>query len=229
MGFILIGFGIPLTFFGAKFFLYSVGVLVWAFSSMILFTITYNFLPAQTIKMGVLIGAIVVCALLGIGVAWVIFQFFKAWFIPLLGAWGGVVLCIFLVKLAGGASSNVTLIFAVLGAIGGGFLGKYFNKHVKYGATSFIGAFFIVRGASTWIGGFPSDFESAAALKKLAKSSVKSNTPGLAYIWGYFIAFLALFITGALFQLAFNREEDNEDMKDDMFYDQDESRVCGCF
>jgi len=101
MGFILIGFGIPLTFFGAKFILYSVATLIWVFSTMILFTITYNFLPAQTIKMGVLIGAIVVCALLGLGVAWVVFQFFKSWFIPLLAGWGGIILAIFLGKLAG--------------------------------------------------------------------------------------------------------------------------------
>jgi len=228
MGFIMIGFGIPLTFAGAKFFMYSVAVLVWAFSSMILFVITYNFLPAQSIKMGVLIGAIVVCALLGIGVAYLVFQFFKSWFIPLLAGWGGIVLAVFLGKLAGVQSSNVSLIFAVFGAIGGVVLGKYFNKHVKYGSTAFIGSYFIIRGAATWIGGFPSDFSSTAALKKIAGKAVKNNN-GAVYIWGYFIAFLALFICGALFQLYWNREEDNEDMKDDMFYDQDESRVCGCF
>lgn len=114
------------------------------------------------------------------------------------------------------------------GAIGGVILGKYFQKHVKYGATSFIGAYFIVRGVSSFIGGFPSDFSSKAALKKIAKGAVKENKAAV-YIWGYFIAFLALFICGALFQLYFNREEDNEDKMDDFMYNEEESRVCGCF
>lgn len=127
---------------------------------MAFFMIVYNFLPAQTVSKGVLIGAIVICAILGGAVSYAFFMCFKSWAVALLGAYGGIILIIFLIKLIGVQNSGINLIGAVVGAIAGGYLGKTYNKFVKTTFTSIIGAYFLIRGAGTIFGGFPSDFNS---------------------------------------------------------------------
>lgn len=65
-------------------------------------------------------------------------------------------------------SKAVQLGIVVLGAIGGGFAGYKSKGGIEKIATSFIGAFFIIRGAAFYLGKFPETFKSTAALKKIA-------------------------------------------------------------
>jgi len=206
-GAILILAGIGLCFFGGKFIFMSVAFLIWVLASLIMFGIVYNFLPAKTITNGVLIGAIVVCAIIGAAIAYCVYEFGKGWFIPILGAWGGIVLVVFLMKLGGIQNSNLELVGAVVGAIGGGYLGKTFNKTVKYTVTAVVGAFFIVRGLGVYLGGFPQDFSSKAAMKKIANSALKKNKYSY-YIWAYALGFIVLTICGTMAQFYFFKKDD---------------------
>lgn len=163
-------------------------------------------------------------------VGFCMYQFGKAWVVPILGAWGGIVLVVFLLKLAGVTNSIVGLIGAVVGAIGGGYLGKMFNKHVKVAVTGVVGAFFITRGAGTYIGGFPSDYgASASDLKKLGKN-MTSGSKYSVYIWAYLVAFIVLAIAGICVQAyVFKKDGEDSEDEDDYMKNEEENDTCGCF
>jgi len=104
-----------------------------------------------------------------------------------------------------------------LGLVGGFVLGMKLNNPVKTFGTAFVGAFFVVRGLATFLGGWPGDSDAAKhALKHHSKK-----------IFLYLGVFVVLFVGGALVQLRTVRDDDVD--KDDEFATQDEARTCGCF
>lgn len=81
----------------------------------------------------------------------------------------------------------------------------------------------IVRGVSSYIGHFPSEFSTGdkEALKKLNQD--KSE---IVYVICYLIAFIAIACGGAVFQ--FKKLEEDE-MKDNVMDNEDEAKCCGVF
>lgn len=219
IGAILIIFGGLLAFAGAKFLFQLVAVLVAAIISAFLFFTAYNlFIPQDKVSTTLVVIVIIVCALIGLAVAFFTYKFTKAWAIPLVAAVAGGMLGLVFFKLVGVKNGYVTILGAVLGAIGGGFLGKKFNSLVRIVGTAFIGSWFIIRGIGMYAGGYPSETD-------VIKNGVHANTGGA--FWYYFAGLIVLVIVGSAVQFRLFRDEGKDE--EDAFAGEDEGRTCGCF
>lgn len=221
IGFILIVLGGGLTFAGAKLILLAFTVLVSLAVCGALFMISYNLFIPVGASQGVY-GAVLVVALIIGGVAGFFSKkFAKAWATTLLAAWAGFVALSLLVKVVGIYNNKAVLALEIAGAIGGGFLGKKLDKHIKSFGTAFIGAYLLIRGVGTYAGGYPSESEIA---KQAESGEVEKYNP---MVWGYFAGFIFFAVLGSFVQLKYLKAEE-EDKKDDAFENEDESKVCGC-
>lgn len=143
----------------------------------------------------------------------------------ILGGWLGIVLVMFVLKMAGVKNQNVVLGTALVGAIGFGVLANKFKAGIKRLGTAFIGAFIVVRGVASYLGGLPSEFaeskEAAASLDYASKEAV--------FVYAYFAGFLFLGIVGLIVQKKFIELPEEDDDKFDEMKGEDEAKVCGCF
>lgn len=73
-----------------------------------------------------LIVLLVVAALLGVLIAWLTYKFLQAWSVPILGGWLGIVLVLFILKIAGVKNQNIVLGCALLAAL----LAGYFSNKI---------------------------------------------------------------------------------------------------
>ena len=83
---------------------------------------------------------------------------------PLLSAWGCMVIGLLLIKALGIRSGVLVLAVTIFGAIGGGYLGKKMNNLVKSAATAFVGAFLTVRGIGMFVPkayAYPNEFHKS--------------------------------------------------------------------
>lgn len=110
---------------------------------------------------------------------------------------------------------------AVVGFALGWFLASKLARVVKALSTAFIGSFCICKGIGTMLGNFPS-------LENLPTSTgdVQENYTKYGAVFGYLGGIVVLTIAGTVVQL---KKFPDENAKDDMFADQDESKKCGCF
>lgn len=193
IGAILIVIGAVMTFFGAKFLVQLFSTMVWLLFTSGLFLIVYNFfLSSENTNLPIIIGVGVVCSLVGLGVAYFSFKFAKDYSVPLLAAWGGIVAALQLLKMGKVENGSVEIVGAIVGALLGGYFGNKSNKFVKCVGTAFVGAFFITKGASFYLGGFPS---STNAIDSVKDGSLKEEGP---LFWGYFGSFVVLTIGGSI-------------------------------
>jgi len=83
----------------------------------------YNFLPAGSVS-PVLTGILIfICCVIGGFLAYVTQKFAEDYSMPLLSAWGCMIVALLLVKAIGIRSGVVVLLVTILGAIGGGYIG----------------------------------------------------------------------------------------------------------
>jgi len=196
-----------------------VAILIALIVTVILFMTSYNlFIPQDKVSTTLVVIVMIVCALIGLAVAFFSYKFSKAWAIPLVAAIGGAMLGLVLFKLIGVHNGYVTIAGAVLGALGGGCLGKIFNRHVRSIGTAFIGSYLIIRGIGMYAGGYPSETDMIKHGSHAAKGAA---------FWYYFSGLIVLTIIGSLVQFRLFRDEGKDD--GDAFNGEDESRKCGCF
>jgi hypothetical protein len=155
--------------------------------------------------------------LLGGGAAFMSYQFAKGWAVPLLAAWGGLVLGLVAAEVAGVTGGTAPLLMGVAGAVIGGYLGRKMNRMVRSIGTAFVGSFLVARGVACYLGGYPSEMQLPAT------GPAKENMA----LWGYLGGVVVGTLVGSLVQLYIFRDENKED--DDYLSAEDEGRVCGCF
>ena len=98
-GALLIVFGGIMCLFGSKFLFYVFGGLLGSIASTFLFLIIYSlFLPIEA-ETGLLAGVIVLSVIMGGLMAFFSYKLTKSFIVPILGAVGGVVIFLMLVKL----------------------------------------------------------------------------------------------------------------------------------
>ena len=140
---------------------------------------------------------------------------------PLLSAWGCMVVGLLLIKALGIRSGVIVLAVTVAGAIGGGYVGKKMNNFVKSAATAFVGAFLTLRGIGMFLPkayAYPSEFDD---------TSFDDNDAKQAAVWLYLVGLLFLFFSGTFGQLYLFRDEAAD--KDDLFEREEEGRRWWCF
>lgn len=205
LGAIFIVIGGIMVFFGARFieivFAGLVGLLVSALS----FILAYNqFLNQFTATKGAIIGMLVGCFLLGAIGSYFAFRFANKWAIPVIAAWGGVAVFLPLSKLVGLHGTWVPIVFAILGAGTGFYLGLKSEFYVKRIGTSMIGAFLFTRGLGSIVGGYPSESKFAS---DAANGKFHYNTA----ILGYVACMIVLTIAGSVFQIRHYRQNQGDD------------------
>jgi len=221
LGIILIVGGGGLTFAGAKLILIAFTLLVGLTVTGVLFMVTYNlFIPSGS-SSGLYIGVMIVCLLIGGVLGYLSQKFAKAWATTLLATWAGFVAMSLLVKAAGIYNSTAVICLSIAGAVGGGFLGKKLDKHIKSFGTAFIGSYLLIRGIGVYAGGYPSESEIA---KNAESGKVQKYD---AMIWAYLGMFVFFMVAGSFVQLKYLKAAE-EEKKDDAFENEDESKVCGC-
>lgn len=224
-GIVMIVGGLACAFFGSKFVPLAISFMMFIAGSGGVFMVGYNFLPPTTVKMASLIALLVVAVLIGVLIAWIAYKFLQAWSVSILGGWLGIVLVMFLLKMAGVKNQNVVLGSALIAAIGFGILANKFKAGIKRLGTAFIGSFIVIRGVASYAGGFPTEFatsgKEAAALDYGSKEAV--------FVYAYFAGFLVLGILGFWVQKKYLELPEEDDDKFDEMKGEDEAKVCGCF
>lgn len=224
-GAILIVVGIIMTFFGSRFMQFMIAFLVCFGVTCALSLVGYNFLNSEKAQMWHLILLLVLALAFGILAGYFAWQFAKNWATTILAFWLGIMATLMILKLAKVSNQNITLIAAGVGGVIGAYIGSKYNRGIKQFGTAIIGSFILIRGVSTYIGNFPSEFSEDEATKKLLNPD---NGTVLYYTLGYLVAFIVLALVGAWFQRRKLPPED-EDQKNDMMDGEDEAKVCGCF
>jgi hypothetical protein len=197
-----------MTFAGAKLLFQIFGGLVFLLTSTILFMIIYNFFLPVDASIGIILGVVVVAIAVGVGMAICSYKFSKEWAVPLLAAWGGIILAMLVVGIANISNGYAIMALYVGFAVGAGYVGKKMNKLVRTTGTAFVGAGIVMKGVSMYVikGGVP-----------------PSNTVE----WGLFGGLVVLSVAGTLVQLYIFRDEGKDD--DDFMAAEEETRKCGCF
>jgi len=97
---ILIGFGITMAFFGAKFMFQAIGFILALFITSILFMMGYNlFLPHDNLW---LLGFVLfLCSFIGGYVSYISYSFAKTWGVSLISAWAGLGTALIVAKVLG--------------------------------------------------------------------------------------------------------------------------------
>ena len=220
IGAILVVLGLIMTFAGAKFLVQLFSVLVCLFVTSGTFLIIYNFfLPHESINIGILVVIFICTGFLGYMVAHFTKKFAEEWATTLLAAWGGIVVIMQLMKIGQITNGTMLITGAIAGAFIGSYLGKQLNDIVKSFGTAFIGAFFVIKGVSFYIGGFPTE------AKAIQEADLTDKEGAL--FWAYFGAFVALTIFGTFTQMYVTKANNEE--KDDEYQNGDGKSSCfGC-
>ena len=182
LGALLIIGGLAMTFAGAKLLFQIFGGLVFLLTTSGLFMIIYNFFLPVT-SSGYIVSAVAVFAsAIGILLAIFTYKFAKEWAVTLLAAWGGIILSMVIVSLAGITNATLSILLAVICAIAAGYFGKKMDKIVRTAGTSFVGAGLVIKGVSFYLATTP---EASA-----------QNDP---IVWGLLGGLIFLTVTGTLF------------------------------
>jgi len=200
---------------GSKFLFQVFGLISGIAFTGFFFMLSYAlFLPVDT-QTGFLIGTIIGCAVLGVGIAIVTYKFSRAFIVQILaGVTGGVI--IFMVTKPMHLKFWPHLILMLVGVGAGVFLGQQLKTFVKAASTALIGSFLFVWGIGCYAPGFPSDF---------AEVDIKNVKDLDNLVWAYFAGFVVCAVFGTWFQLRHFKEDAD---KFDEMNNEDEGKVCGC-
>jgi hypothetical protein len=200
-GGLLIVFGGLMVFFGSKFLFHVFGVIVGFVAAAFFFLLSYALILPVEAETKMLVGVITVCVILGGATAFISFKFTKSFIVPILGAVGGVVVFLMLVKLAKLRSGTWNIVFGIIGAVCGLFLAYRFKRIIKAAGTALIGSFLFVRGIGCYAPGYPNEMDINA--KELYRNP-NANMQLIAYLAG----FILLGLVGSIFQMRYEAEED---------------------
>jgi hypothetical protein len=175
--------GLFFTYFGRKLFmvaLFLVGLVMTVFVILLVFYST--FLRAET-KQWVAWVVISLSAILGVGVGF-LSTMFARFGGAIIGGWGGFLLGLLLNETWLYVYGSVYLFWTinVVCALVCALLAYYIFDHAVMVSTAFMGSYFICRGISYWVGGFPSAYE---LVDKIKRGDIYSVDP-------VFYAYLAL-------------------------------------
>ena len=87
---------------------------------------------------------------------------------PLLAAWGGIILGLLLAKACGIRSGVINLTLAIVGGVMGSHIGKKMNHFVKCFGTAFVGSFLTIRGIGMLV---PQDYAYPTEFQRLDDST----------------------------------------------------------
>jgi uncharacterized membrane protein HdeD (DUF308 family) len=212
IGTVLIVFGAIVCFFGRKFLqwtLAAIGFLLAAGGSMLLFSfmgLMDGLLTEGDSPVWLSIIAMIVSIALGVLAGWLMF---KTWMVGacILGTTAGVFGMIALYNLLFFSVESFWLLLAmiIIGGVAGALLTYKFFDMFAIISTSLIGAYALVRGVSTFAGGFPNEM---TLMDQLANDVMPHMDN---YFYAYIAAIIALFIFGVIFQRKTKAKEDVND------------------
>jgi hypothetical protein len=216
IGFVILGFGLIMTFFGSRFILFVFAGLVGLAISTFCFLTTYNLvLGEKTATIAALGGTVFVSVMIGSVFSYLSYRFAKNWAIAIVAAWGGIAIFVPLGKVLGFNGSMYTFVAAILGAVLGFIAGKQFNVYVRSIGTAIIGAFLSTRGLGSLVGNYPSETE---IINNAADGKLDYNSA----ILGYAATMVILAVLGSIVQIKNNRDIP----EDDVFGNEDEAKGC---
>lgn len=199
---ILILFGAVMCFFGSKFLPIMIGFLGGLLITVLVALSGFNFLDPERAQQWHFIVLVVAALAFGILAGCAAHRLAKEWGVTLLAFWLGIMFATFVLKLLQLQNQNYTLAAAAIGGIGGAYLGKTYNRGIKKFGTAIIGSFLLIRGASAYIGNFPSEFNSSGSFKDgtaVSKVMDSEDSQMLYYTIGYLVAFIVIAFLGAVF------------------------------
>lgn len=130
--------------------------------------------------------------LIGVIVGYHSFYNFAHLFVATLGALVGCIMSLIIISLFN--VNNDLIVYALIaGGIFIGFTGHFLNDHIELWMSAFCGAYLIVEGLTTFLGGLPS---FAAGIQDLLRGSRYYTTPTLLYL----ILFVCISVYGARHQ-----------------------------
>lgn len=193
LGFIFLGLGLVMVFFGSRFILFVFAGLCGLLIGTMAFFFSYNVLLGERTSTKVsIIATLVCCAIIALIFSWLAYKFLKNWAIAIVAAWCGIAIFLPLSKVVGLKGEDVQIGAAVLGALLGFFLGKKFNMYVRSIGTAIIGAFLATRGLGSFLGNYPSE-----------RDIIDNTTQGKynPIILGYVAFMIALAVIGSVVQI----------------------------
>ena len=200
---ILIVFGLVMCFFGSKFLPIMIGFLGGLLITVLVSLLGFNFLDPEKAQQWHFLVLVIAAFAFGLLAGCAAYRLAKDWGVTLLAFWLGIMLATFILKLTQLQNQNYTLAAAAVGGIVGAYFGKTYNRRIKKFGTAIIGAFLLIRGASTYIGNFPSEFNSVGSFKDgsaMSKVVQTEDSQMMYYTIGYLVAFIALAFVGSVFQ-----------------------------
>jgi len=78
------------------------------------------------------------------------YSFAKTWAVPLISAWGGLILGLILIKLTPIKNATAILSFGIFSSAFGAWVGKKLNLMVRACSTAFFGAYLIIKGINKY-------------------------------------------------------------------------------
>jgi len=200
LGALLLVFGGIVTFFGRKFFQYTIATIgfgVGFLTTMLLFSVMGMLDGFNESKESIFltIASFIIALIVATFLAFIMFKTIK-FGAMLLGAISGGLIGVTLYNLIFFSTDSFYLLVVtcILLGLGGAFLAyKYFDAIVIL-STALIGAYSLTRGASLYLGRFPDEVE---LLQKLA-NGIQVDIPYQFYL--YLTVMLVLFFLGTAFQ-----------------------------
>jgi hypothetical protein len=219
VGAILSVAGLVMCFYGCKFLFWVLGGLIGAVTAGGLFQVLYSLWMSgnDTLSMGVFVGVLVGCVIVGGLVAWMTSALTRKFGTTIIAGIGGAALILILLGAFGVDSVYAQAGGAIAGACLGIFIGWKTKKWVNRCGTAMIGAFMIVRGISNYAGGWANENALANQVSNGNLHAVKTS------MWLYFAGFVTLTIVGSFVQISYVEEEKTVD-EDDAFANEDEMK-----
>lgn len=167
-----------------------------------LFAVVYAMFIPMDAEIGLLVGSIIFCVVIGGLIAFFTYKVTRKFIVPILGAAAGIFSFLMLAKIFG-LKGYLNLISAIVGAVSGWFLAYKFHTFIRAFGTAVVGAFLIVRGIGCYAPGFPSETIDFKAVKADPNANLE--------LIGYLAGFVIIAVLGTIFQLRTQRVEEEED------------------
>jgi hypothetical protein len=200
LGGVLLIFGAIVTFYGRKFFQYTiaaVGILLGFLTTMLLFSIMgmLSGLESGKDSLWMTILSFLVAIIVALFLGFVMYKTIKFGAMLLGAISGGLIGATFYNLAFYAAESFYLFVFTVafLGIVGAFLAYRYFDQIVIL-STALIGSYCFIRGIAVYAGGWPNEME---LINKIA-NDVEITIPYQLYI--YISAVILLFILGSVFQ-----------------------------
>lgn len=199
VGPISLGLGFLLTFFGSKFLMYTLSLLVFLGVFCVIFVLAINFhvvsLDTGNSAVAMMIVTIIVGIVLGVLAAYLLYKFAKSHAVAILAAWAGATITMMVlspVKMPNLAKLGIIIVVIGLAI----WIGYKYKRKIRVMCTAIIGSGMLMFGIGSYLGGFPSMF-------RLTMKDVKGlNNVNASYL-GYFAGFILCSVLGTLFQLRY--------------------------